>query len=92
MQTFNVGDLVQFIPENFDDITWSYRYEGVGYIEEITDWSVKTNSIKGLKVYKIFCGKIIRQQMKNFAEIELKDIVLEFTDKDMQKVCKKLNK
>lgn len=85
MSEFKLGDLVQFIPENFDRIRWPYCYVGVGFIDDITEVILVSGKTK---VYSIFCGKVIRQQMNNFAEIELKNKVVELSEKDMYTLCR----
>lgn len=92
MSDFKVGDLVQFIPENFDRRLWKWAYIGIGYIESIDvredEESVYFNT-EPSRVYKIFCGKVIRQQMSNFAELELRNATVEIFGKHINTVCKK---
>ena len=84
MSHFKLGDLVEFIPENFDNPPWPYRLIGHGYIEEISE-------DLGYTWYHIYCGKVVKQQMKNFVEIQLKDQNFEFNHLDMERLCKKIN-
>ena len=88
MSEFKLGDLVEFIPENFDYPFWTYRLIGVGYIENVGEEYLDDSPSK---VYHIYCGKIVKQQMKNFAEIEVKNQVFVLSEKQMRLLCKKLN-
>jgi hypothetical protein len=81
MSEFKLGDLVEFIPENFDYPKYTYRLMGIGYIEQITEDNI----------YFVYCGKVTKQQMKNFAELELKDKTFSFTEEIMRIICRKLN-
>ena len=89
MSKFKMGDLVEFIPENFDYPMWKVRLIGVGYVENIT--ATVGSDGKTYKLYYVYCGKIIKQQMKNFVEIEVKDQTFELVECEMEKVCRKLN-
>jgi hypothetical protein len=89
MSEFKLGDLVEFIPENFEySLLWKVRLIGVGYIEDITQEIFDGES---LNVYHVYCGKIIKQQMKNFVEIEVHDQTYHLTENEMVKLCRKLN-
>lgn len=89
MSEFQMGDLVEFIPENFDYPLWKVRLIGIGYIENIT--ATVGSDGKIYKIYTVYCGKIIKQQMKNFVEIEVKNQTFELVEYEMEKVCRKLN-
>ena len=89
MSDFKMGDLVEFIPENFDYPNWKYRLIGIGYIEDIRVEAASNH--KYYKTYYVYCGKVIKQQMKNFAEIEVKDQTFELVDYEIEKLCKKIN-
>jgi hypothetical protein len=91
MVDFRIGDLVQFIPENFDRSLFNYCLIGIGYIENIDMMPIMDvkSERKQIAVYQIYCGKIVKQMMKNFAEIEMKGITFQFTEKQMQEICKK---
>lgn len=89
MYDFKMGDLVEFIPENFDYPNWKHRLIGVGYIENIVE-VIGSDNLK-YKIYHVYCGKVIKQQMKNFVEIEVKDQTFELVEYEMEKVCRKLN-
>ena len=89
MSEFKLGDLVEFIPENFEySLLWKVRLIGIGYIEDITQEIFDGES---LNVYHIYCGKIIKQQMKNFVEIEVHDQTYHLIENEMVKLCRKLN-
>ena len=84
MSEFKLGDLVEFIPENFDYPDWTYRLIGHGFIDDIVE-------VDGYIFYNVYCGKVIKQQMKNFVEIEVTDRVFEIEKENMEKLCRKLN-
>lgn len=89
MSEFKLGDLVEFIPENFEySPLWKVRLIGVGYIEDITQEIFDGES---LNIYHVYCGKIIKQQMKNFVEIEVHDQTYRLIENEMVKLCRKLN-
>ena len=89
MSTFKLGDLVEFIPENFEyGPAWKVRLMGVGYIENITQEKFDGDIII---VYGVYCAKLVKQQMKNFVEIEVRDQTLFLTESEMGKLCRKLN-
>jgi hypothetical protein len=85
---FKIGDLIEFIPENFQYPTWDCRYVGIGYIERIES---KLMLSYDKKIYYIYCSKLTRQQMKNFVEYDLEDKMIELTEQDINLLCKKLN-
>jgi hypothetical protein len=88
MSEFKLGDLVEFIPENFDYPNWTFRLIGIGYIEKIRE----TGNIKGgNKVFHVYCGKVTKQQMKNFVEIEIKDKTFQIDETKMGVLCRKIN-
>ncbi len=88
MSEFKLGDLVEFIPENFDYPNWTFRLIGIGYIEKIRE----TANIKGgNKVFHVYCGKVTKQQMKNFVEIEIKDQTFQIDETKMGVLCRKIN-
>jgi hypothetical protein len=88
MNDFNLGDLVEFIPENFDYPNWRYRLIGIGYIEKIHE----VTNVHGLyRVFHVYCGKVIKQQIKNFVEIEVKNQTFQLDETEMGVLCKKLN-
>lgn len=88
MQNFKIGDLVEFIPENFNYPSWNVRLIGVGYIERIQPKNVLTYDTQ---VYYIYCGKLTQQQMNNFVEIDLEDQTIRVTGLEIQSLCRKLN-
>jgi len=89
MSEFKLGDLVEFIPENFEyGPMWNVRLIGVGYIENITQETFDGDIII---VYEVYCAKVIKQQMKNFVEIEVRDQTFHLTEREMMKICRKLN-
>jgi hypothetical protein len=88
MSEFKLGDLVEFIPENFDWPDWSFRLIGIGYVENIGEENMGNGSYN---VYHIYCGKLVKQQMKNFVEIEIKNQVIVLSEKQMRIICRKIN-
>lgn len=90
MTDFQIGDLVEFIPENFSSFYWTYCLVGVGYIEKID--KIKTINIaeQHVDIYSVYCGKVIKQLNKNFVEMEVRDITFQFTNSQMKQICKKL--
>lgn len=85
MNEFKIGDLVQFIPENFDRVLWSFCYIGIGFIESINYVHTQHGAYK---IYTIYCGKVIKQQMKNFVEIEVKNATIQLIGSEMNKLCR----
>ncbi len=89
MSEFKLGDLVEFIPENFDYPNWRHRLIGIGYIEKIHEENSFARTT--YKVYHIYCGKLIKQQMKNFVELEVKNTTIQLDENDIGVLCRKIN-
>lgn len=89
---FNLGDLVEFIPENFDYPDWSFRLIGIGYIDNIEIAKDFNGNFNTYNVYHIYCGKVQKQQMKNFVIQELINKTFIIHEFEMQKICKLLDK
>lgn len=91
MEEFNIGDLVQFIPSGFNRSLWKYCLVGIGYIESIEYVSTlqEDGMQRDIRIYKVFCGRVMKQQMNNFAELELRNMTFQFTDHQMQQICTK---
>jgi hypothetical protein len=84
---FNLGDIVQFIPENFDFPQWNYRLIGIGYIEKIEKIKDFNGSMQQQNLYHVYCGKVEKQQMKNFAQLSLQNKTFTIIESEMQRIC-----
>lgn len=85
---FKAGDLIEFIPENFDYPDWNYRLIGVGYIDFIEIAKDFNGVFSNINLYHIYCGKVDKQQMKNFAIQTLTNKTFIINEIQMQKVCR----
>lgn len=61
---FQVGDLVQYCPENFPDSIFNYRLTGTGYVA-----SIEFDTPSNLYIYKVEMFDVMKQQKKNLVEI-----------------------
>ena len=85
---FNLGDIVEFIPENFDYPTWTYRLIGFGYIEMIEKIKDYNGTRNEMYLYHIYCGSVEKQQMKNFAHSVINNRTFQIIESEMRKICK----
>ena len=89
---FNLGDIVQFIPENFDFPQWNYRLIGIGYIENIELIKDFNGMMGQIKLYHVYCGRIEKQQMKNFAYSTIENKTFHIIETEIQKVCEVISR
>lgn len=74
---WQIADLVELIPGNyFSESRRSWIY-GYGYIEDI--YINKQN----IKIYKVIIFNAIKQQVKNFAEMDIGEYVITASESEM---------